>query len=595
MRKLLFLIVMSMAITCHLNAATIGYTCGTHSRSNGVRNGSGTTQGIAIRLNEAKATLLKGQTISAVRAAFCSSRFTTATLFITSNIDGDYLYSQSVTTSSTWKEYTLDTPYTMTGEELYIGFIGEISTSYSPLSLDGSTGQPSTTYVYGDDGWEDYYSAGYGTANIQLILEGDTTFTDATLRAPSTTGYYTAGETYNIEGYQLFNFGTDTITAIDVTIALTATDGDDTTQSYSTTGLTISPAQLYDLTLPFTAPQQGSYTLEVSITSINGAADADTTDNNATEALYVYPAGITRNYLIENFTGQTCTYCPAGHTLLQNAIEGREDVIIVSHHAGYAADEFTMEEDIDLTWLYNATSTFAPAFMVNRYRYDGQASSLAGPVFNASTTTEFTARIAMLAEQQPYVSVDISSTYNEDERTLTGQVNIQCYNTPPSDSLYLNLYIIQDSIVAYQTSGGDEYTHRHAFRGTVGTGAFGLPIVVAADSTTTYPFTYTLPETIESTYSSSSQGAFATDVQRMTLVAFVANYNSSDPNDCIVYNAAATPFTKSATAAIHEVEGARKDNTTTQLYNLQGKAVANPTPGIYILRQGNTAKKIIIP
>lgn len=559
-----------------------------------MRSGSGTTQGVAIRLPEAKTTLLKGQTVSAVKAAFCSSRFTSATLFIASDLSSDYLYSQAVTTSSTWKEYTLDTPYVLTGEEVYIGFIGEITTSYSPLSFDGTTGQPSTTYVYGDDGWEDFYSAGYGVANIQIVLEDDISLTDATLRAPEATGFYTDSETYDIEGYQVFNFGTDSITSLEVTVTLSSVDGDYAMQSYSTTDLAIAPSQLYDLTLPLSVSQSGNYTLNVSITSVNGAADSDTTDNDLSQSLFVYPSDLVRNYLIEDFTGQTCTYCPSGHTLLESAIEGREDVIIVSHHAGYAADEFTMEEDMDLTWFYNATSTFAPAFMVNRYRYDGQASSLAGPVFNASTTTEFTARLAMLAEQQPYVSVSISSDYDDASSTLSGEVTIHCYTAPPADSLYLNLFIIQDSIVAYQTSGGDEYTHRHAFRGTVDTGSFGTPLDIAADSTIVYPFTYTPPETITSTYSSNSQGSFTTEVSQMTLVAFVANYNSEDPNDCIVYNVASTPFVQSSTSVIHEVEAEPKDSDTWQLYDLQGNIVTSPTPGIYILRQGSTSRKVVI-
>lgn len=587
---------------------TIGYTDGTHSRSNGVRHGSSTTQGMAIRLTAEKAQLIAGEKIATVYAAFCSSRFTSATLFITDDLDGEYLYSQSVTTSSTWKEYALDTPYEITGDELYVGFVGEISSSYSPLSFDGSTGCPATTYVHGDDGWEDFYSYGYGCANIQLILEAGKAFTDASLRAPDASGYYIAGQNYELQGYQLFNFGSETISSLDISYSLNSTE-----ETLSLTDLSIQSGSLYDISLPVSVENTGDYNLSVSITAVNGSQDDETTDNDDEQTIFFYPSDIVRNYLIENFTGQTCTYCPAGHTLLQNAIDGREDVIVVSHHAGYAADAFTMTEDYALTYLYNSTSTFAPGFMVNRYRIDEQSSSLAGPVFNASSTTEFTARLSILEEEvQPYVSVTINSTYDENTRVLSGDVEVYCYTTSEDETAYLNLYIIQDSIAAYQLSGGDEYNHRHVFRGTIDTGNFGTEITLAQDSTISYPFSYTLPESITSTYVSGSEETFETDVNQMSLVAFVANYNADDPCDCIVYNAAATAFNDATTSAIKEIKDEGRNDykdgdgsNSYTVYDLQGKAygtlsgdLTTLTPklkkGIYILKKDSSTKKVIV-
>ena len=83
---------------------------------------------------------------------------------------------------------------------------------------------------------------------------------------------------------------------------------------------------------------------------------------------YFYPADMERNILIENFTSQTCSNCPTGHSTLHRVLEesGMKNLVQVSHHAGYEADRFTMKEDGEYCWFYGAGTTFAPAVMFNR-------------------------------------------------------------------------------------------------------------------------------------------------------------------------------------------------------------------------------------
>lgn len=587
--------------TTSATAATVGWTDGTHSRSKGVRIGTATEQGIAIRLPAAKAELLRGQTISAVNAAFCSSRMSDVVLFIASDLDGDYLYSQSLSsTSSSWKEYTLDTPYELTGDELYIGFTGSISTSYSPLSFDYSDGQQATSYVLNDGTWEDAYDYGYGSANIQLVLGSDYSFADAVLRPVTCDGYYKSGTEYDITVGQLFNFGTDTISTIELTYSI-GTDADETGVGpyvLQLTDLSLAGGTLYDLTLPaMTFDQDGIYYVDLSISSVNDAADADTTDNTGSTTIAVYPQDMKRLFLVENFTTQQCTNCPTGHATLQSAVGDRDDVAVVAHHSGYYTDAFTMTEDIELL-VFNSSSsggTFAPAFMTNRYRSDSQSSSYPAPAFY-SDADGITSRLDELALLQPYVGVEINSTYDDDTRLLSGTVDVTAYATPPAD-LYLNLYIVQDSIVAAQTSGGSSYTHRHVFRGTIDTGTFGTAIDVEAGETLTYEFSYTVPTSITSSYTSSLAETFDVVLDNMSLVAFVSTYNADDVNDCIVYNAAQVPFVDdAATTGIKQLQCRQTAGSAdTAIYTLDGRRIATTaTPGIYIERRsdGTVCKKV---
>ena len=585
----------------------IGWTDGTHSRSKGVRVGTSTTQGIAIRLPEEKAVVLKGESIATVYAAFCSSRFTDMTLFITDELGGDYLYSQEISsTSSSWTEYALDTPYEITGKEIYVGFIGTISASYSPLSFDYTDGYPSTSYVYSDGAWVDYYDEGCGSANIQLILSADKSFTDASLRFFSFDGFLKAGDTLDVDCGSLFNFGSQTITSIDVTYKT----GDSEAQTLTLDGLSIESGALYDMVLPgIIFDESGTYDFEVEISSVNGADYDDApTDNSGSATLNIYPQDLTRNFLVENFTTQQCSNCPAGHKTLESAVGDRDDVCVVAHHSAYGTDAFTMTEDVALL-VFNYTSaggTFAPAFMTNRYRIDSQSSSYANPAFYTSDATDITDRLDLLAEMQPYVAVDINSSYDETTRELSGEVTVAAYATPPDGEVWLNLYIIQDSIVASQTSGGDSYTHRHVFRGTIDTGNFGTEISISAGETYTHSFSYTVPESITSTYTSSYTETFDVVLEQMSLVAFASAYNASDATDCIVYNAAEVPFLgENSTTGITTISTGSATTGTAHriIYDTTGKVVRSGidvdtsglTNGVYIVRsKDGTTRKLVV-
>lgn len=603
-------------------ATTIGWTNGTHTRTKGVSVSGSSMQGMAIRLPESKAQLLKGNSIATVYAAFCSSRYTDFTLFITDDLDGEYLYSQSVSSSSSWKEYTLDTPYEISGEELYIGFVGTISNSYSPLSFDFSTGYPETSYVYNNGTWEDCYEDGNGVANIQLILSEDISFTDASLRFTEVDGFFRAGESIEIPCGEVFNFGTDTINTIEVSYKV----ADNEAQVTTFTDLGLANGQTYDIVLPAVVfSEAGTFDVEVAVSSVNGMEyDDEPTDNSDSTSMTMYPQDLKRMFLVENFTTQQCTNCPTGHATLQSAVGDRDDVCVVAHHSGYYTDAFTMTEDVALLFLEYTSSggTFAPGFMTNRYRTDSQSSTYASPGFFTSDPDDITDRLDELADMEPYVEVEINSVYDEDTRELSGTVDVTAYATPPGGVVYINLYAVQDSIVASQTSGGDNYTHRHVFRGSIGTGNFGTPVTIAAGDVYSHEFSYTVPESITASYSSSYAETFDVDLSHMSLVAFASNYNSSDANDCIVYNADEVAFLDNVTTGITNVDAAGTDidvyvldgmvyadDTCTSLavYDLTGKVVKSVSgdvspfsldSGVYIVRTGNgkttATKKLIV-
>lgn len=624
-------------------AATIGYSNGTMEKSNLFRMGSTKKQGMAMRLGAEKLKELKGCTISAIQTAF-GTRNTTgkkAQLFIATSPDDTPLCSQEVTVSSAakWLEFTLDKPYTITGEEgeLYIGYTAEADTRYNPLSADFSSDTKGVSYAYKDGKWVDIYGTGYGCVSIRAITDNAPSITDAMLKTFSLNSYYKVGTAYQFAG-QLLNFGNETITSLDV--ELSAGNGAPVKQSL--TGLSIAPGTTYDITFPeYTASSFGYAKMTLNITAVNGIADADGSDNQGSAMAYFYPADMERTILLEGFTGQTCPNCPTGHSLINSFLkQTTENVAEIWHHIGYHPDHFTMAADDAYLLFYgsNVTSYYAPAAMVNRYTITTLASQ---PVMNfmdngIALVTSASEHVATY--RRPYVSLKLESTYDETTREANVKLTVYAHEDLPEGDNILNVALVQDDIKAYQYGGGDNYSHGMVFRGTLTDNAWGklLPTDLHAGDSTVFETTYTLPETIFSDYwtekTVGSMSGFTgatlddvyipTDAANTYLVAYVGAYGGPN-NDSghEVYNCAqvklgqshtqagvtgiqAVSNNESAFAPMFRTDGRRivvDGCDAYTIYNMSGQrmpANADLNSGVYVVRatSGNqtTVKKMLV-
>ena len=533
MKKLIMSLCLSMVATGAALADTyIGYTNTDFVRSGGVRYGSSTTQGLAIMLPKEKLDLLRGTQINGVRAVFGTRNMSDLTFFVTTDLDGTPEYTQEASGGTyQWGDFAFDEPYTIGDEEvLYVGYTITVSSAYRPLMFDGAMGIVGRSFVYTDSGWEDCYSLGYGNANIQLSVSGDVSFTDLILKDFDMDGYYQAGHSYSYTG-QVFNFGTEPITSFDVTFVMGGEE-----QTYSFTDLDIEPNSTYDFDLlESVASESGSLAVEMSVDNINGSDDDDTSDNSFTGSIYMYPSDMRRAVLLEGFTGQSCSNCPSGHQTINSALSQYDgDVVEIFHHIGYYPDYFTMsEESFYLNFYYSETSssTYAPAFMVNRMLGENSTT-----VVQEVSQSSVLSMLNQASAVQPYFSVDFNTNYDANTRTVSGSVDVYTHVMPETDTIMIGLYVVQDSIIAYQSSGGSEYVHRYAYRGSL-FGTIGARIYPEEGVLKSYSLEYELPDSIISTY--YGQTAFATDTANMYLVALVSKYYVGTSSiDCPVYNVA---------------------------------------------------------
>lgn len=606
-----------MLPVCAGAQTTIGYTNGTFERNDGVRISSGTTQRVAMRIPAAKLAQLAGSKVTAIKSVFGTRNLDEVTFFIADDLNGTPLYEQKLSKFSTqWAEYSLNTPYTLTADrDLYFGYSITCNEAYKPLAFDRQKVEPGSMYGYSDAGWTDMANMGFGNLNLQLLVDGAPSFTDVSLRLFNADGYYKAGKEYSFTG-DLFNFGNTPVSSFDVRYSV---DGGEE-QKYTVSGINVPSGSTYSFDIKGLESQDfGEKSVSVVIDNINGGADGYAEDNSRGLQMFFYPAGMERNVLVENFTGQTCGNCPMGHVALETAVdysknvEGLDNIVQVAYHSGYQPDDFTMMDDAYYQQFYKVNG--APTFMVNRYANPNVDAST--PVFSLLTNTSATVAnildgIQQQAATQPYVGVYINTDYDKATRHLTGEVSVVTYRTPEVSNPTITLQLMQDSIVGNQASfttglGGSNYVHRHVSRGTIN-GTFGESITLEAGKVVSIPVDYTLPESILSNYDNVTY--IDAVPENMYLVAVVGNHNTQNITDCVVLNCAAVKFGSSTITGITETPSAEKtvsarlvgkagalraegDFDTLYIYNVDGKLVSRCTtagtmlslsPGVYVTR-----------
>lgn len=198
----------------------------------------------------------------------------------------------------------------------------------------------------------------------------------------------------------------------------------------------------------------------------------DTAGINWDDSLYAETSPTVRNILIEEFTGQLCTFCPDGAREIErlDSIHGSQ-LVPVSMHAGAFADpnngapnDFRTEAGT----AYNNTFGVAswPAGTVSRL---GNG--------NITGSSQWEVDLLTIKNDAPKVSIGLSVQYDDSTRTVNSIVTTEWLSTE-TGTYNVQLYLVEDSIVAYQLDNGNpvpNYAHRHMLRKAIN-GTWGTPI-----------------------------------------------------------------------------------------------------------------------
>lgn len=325
----------------------------------------------------------------------------------------------------------------------------------------------------------------------------------------------------------------------------------------------------------------GSHTFQITVHDPNGEVDENMSDNTVEFVVNAYDESATyeRTVLLENFTTMECPNCPSAHDKIDaalNAIPGARDrVVWVCHHAGYGSDKFTTAEDNAYLFFYGSGGTYAPALMFDRTymedRSNGSSISYVPVHFNG-TQEGYIRDIEERMAAPAYMDVHIAGEYDATQQKLSlcvyGNSAFETFTAAPR----LNVWVMEDGLVATQKPNGSApYTHNAVMRSSL-TGTWGEPLEIA-DGKFSRTLEYYMPLRIQ-------------NPANTWVVAFVANYDSSNPNNCEVYNAAQArttaldPIPEGIHAA--SIEGQREVMQT--IWSADGRRQGNLQPGLNIVR-----------
>lgn len=497
-------------------------------------------------------------------------------VFVASSLTGQPLAEQTVaSTGDGWKTVTFDSPYTITGEPVYIGYemAGVRSLRYGKALISGTE-----WYRRRNGAWEeytnDYRSSFYATCEGASVPTANGAIARATLPR------YVETQQEMDFTLTLSNLGGE---AIKKATFETVVDGEAVaTHTVENLGL----AGRRQTTVSFSAgtiADEGMHQVALRLVEVNGKTDTDLY-MNSTESVRTTVAKEfqPRTVMMEVFSTEKCTSCPAAHALIEKTFDTDKDLIEVCHHAGFLTDDLTIDESKTYEWFYG-TNLYAPAVMFDRTAYtadlpdafyqgvppvDPKSQSLLGSLLKLSQATPALA------------TVELQTTYDEASRKLT--VGVGGDQLLPldegMDDIRLNVYLTEDSIFSTtQTASSKSFWHRHTIRQVL-TDVWGDP--------------YSLGETGTASFETTLDEAW--DASHVAVVAFFANFDAGDKTNCRVLNAAQQKLS-SGLSGIKDKASDGAPATPLQRYSASGVRLQQPCQGLNLVRMTDgSVRKVVV-
>ena len=287
-----------------------------------------------------------------------------------------------------------------------------------------------------DDSDNYYYEFTYGTQPTE----------DVAGLAMTTFQYQILGNApYNIEG-QLHNLGSAPITTMDINYRVNG--GATVTQTVS--ALNVPSGDIYPFVhaTPWTPSATGQYTIDIWASNINGNADANTSNDEASGVVEVFNTFTQRKSLFETFTSSTCGPCAGGNVNLEDLFAdalntGKYTSVKYQMAFPLTGDPYYTDEGGDRQDYYGVNS-------IPRLEVDG------GWDGNAANATQ------NLMDQWTSVPsfVDVAATYSVTGQTIAVDVVMDPVETLPTQNLTLYMAVIEYQTTANVKSNGEtEFEH----------------------------------------------------------------------------------------------------------------------------------------
>lgn len=541
----------------------------------GIGTSDGTQIKAAIEIPKSVVKRYKGAQIVKLDVGLVTNHvegITGFTVFLSESVFVAPFYTQDIKIAAEggWNEITLDVPYELTDKPIVVGCQLSPMVGKSPMGFSKNTTNYMGDWVCLGGKWGHASSLPtetpiVGNVALRAVLSGDALpKQDVKLSNFVLNGYMNAGESVDICG-TVINNGVEKVTELEVSYSV----NDEAAVVCTFKDLNIMNGETYSFThfTPWIPKMVGKYEIVLSVTKVNGTIDEYLADNSVSQTTVCQSESTQRKMVLEYFSTEDCVNCPAGNAYVKSVIGDDSRVIWITHHAGYGTDKFTIPESERYLWFYNG-GLQAPMLMMDRL------PNMPGPVqeLDLLNKASLEARLAAPA----YIKLEIAGKWDSGKRALNITASGKLLSELPGNNVQLNLFLTEDGIKTKTQAGADDYIQNHVIRRVL-TDVFGdaLP-TLSADKGFSRDFELVIP---------SSWNA-----EKVNIIAFVANYDENNVNNCEVYNGESITLkslisnnVENATAEsviiypnpaqnIINVSGANDINSVT-LFDLSGKIV----------------------
>ncbi|MBC8343497.1 MAG: hypothetical protein H8E61_05910 [Bacteroidetes bacterium] len=237
-------------------------------------------------------------------------------------------------------------------------------------------------------------------------------------------------------GGNFINHGAANITDITVNYKI---DGG-ATETATISLLNIAPNEGFDFAHPtnWSPTNIGGYQdVDIWISEINGNPDALPDNNDLAAHVFVNNGSSgTKKVFIEEFSTCPCGFCPDGHIVLEDIMHRNPKIMGLIHHAGFGTDSMTINESKSIA---TAFTNGAPTAAIDRVHWPDQ-------IRIAISRTIWEERALLQLARKTAVDIDLFSTYNPTNKTMTVDVDLDFVDYPLPGDMRLNVFLVEDSV-----------------------------------------------------------------------------------------------------------------------------------------------------
>ena len=402
-----------------------------------------------------------------------------------------------------WNEIELPTPFTLNlgdGISLLIGFDYRQTSSNYPISAV-EVGDIYPSYIFYNGTWQDVGLSSYGNLSVQCVVEKDD-FPEYLISVsnPYTPKYTKLGDDIFVV-FATRNSGVVNNVPAEACTYDIYIDGELMTSMTNTRDLTREYDD-YDISIPSEGLASGRHTLTIVASKLNGEPIENPVSVTLDFALYVNSFD-RQMHLIEEFTSNSCTYCPLGADMLKVLMNLRDDIAMVAIHGNQSSVDPCNTQECDVLFNYMGAGGWPYAAFDRSVGWEDDKNIAVGIGYNATyqqqVAEELSGFLDYLAEQTPsFATVNINSTLDPETNELVVTVDgdlTSDFDQMMGEDAKLSVFLTEDGLVYRQLNLGTwvaKYEHNHVFRKALGS-VFGVDINKVDGNKYSNTFEYTLP------------------------------------------------------------------------------------------------------